>query len=188
VDEKFRKLQRNYLQQPADTETAASYIRILEQRLGVTPEDKRKIQVTDPTIPCLLCEKPIPKEHVVTLMPDEPWVEIVERNTPGREGTPSVRMNNPWQGVSVSTYGNYGSQVLDMHSIYFYICDGCIIRHSHKMFHYGDEYDRGEGIQNARDHFEAWFKGLKEHRAKEDPDGKQEDTYMQAVSPYFDDF
>jgi len=93
-------------------------------------------------------------------------------------------MANPWQGVSVSTSGNYGSQVIDMHSVYFYICDGCIIKNSHKMFHYGERYDTGEGIQNARDYFESWFKLLQKNRTEEPPDS--EDTYMQAVAPYFD--
>ena len=95
-----------------------------------------------------------------------------------------VSMANPWQGVSVSTSGNYGSQVIDMHSVYFYICDGCIIKNSHKMFHYGERYDTGEGIQNARDYFESWFKLLQKNRTEEPPDS--EDTYMQAVAPYFD--
>lgn len=180
MDEKFRKLQRDYLRQTTDAEAAAAYIRILEQRLGVVPETKRRIQPTDETIPCLLCEKPISKEGFA---PDQPWVEL--RNG---ENRPPVSMTNPWQGVSVSTSGNYGSQVIDMHSVFFYICDGCIIRHSHKMFHYGDRYDKGEGIQNARDHFELWLKTLKENRAKEMQEGgpQEEDTYMQAIAPYFD--
>jgi len=44
MDERFRKLQRDYLRQTTDAEAAAAYIRVLEQRLGVVPEEKRKVQ------------------------------------------------------------------------------------------------------------------------------------------------
>jgi len=183
VDEKFRKLQRNYLLHTDDVEAAASYIRILEQRLGVLPAEKKKVQPTDETIPCLLCEKPIPKERQSEVV----WVELqenVEATDPlsTTPTPPRVSMTNPWQGVSVSTSGNYGSQVIDMHSVYFYICDGCIIGNSHKMFHYGSRYDTGEGIQNARDYFESWLKKL-----KESPHHPSEDDYLQTIEPYFED-
>jgi len=171
MDEKLRKLQRAY-HANNDAASAANYIRALEQLLSIKPEFKKRVENTDETLPCLLCEKPLQKEDGNG---NRPWLELVDVG-----GEQRVNMANPWQGVSVSTSGNYGSQVLDMHSVFFYMCDECIIRNSHKMLHYGERYDKGEGIQNAREYYEQWFKSLINNR-----NGNVGDSYMKSVSPYF---
>lgn len=168
MDEKFRKRQRNYKASPNDAEAAAEYIRALEQQLGIEPETKHRVKVMDTTIPCLLCEKPISKCY------DEErgWVY----------GDTYIAMNNPLRAVAISTDGNYGSQVLDGDVLYFVICDACIVKHSHKMFHTPESRNRQE-IVNGRDYFEGWFKMLKEAPHHQDSN----DPYMLDIRPYFEE-
>lgn len=165
MDERFRKLQRAWGTSP-DLESAGKYIHALEQRLGIRPETKVRVKPDDKTIPCLLCEKPLEREGATRMENDWIWGDEEGRC-----------LENPCNAVSVSTDGNYGSQVLDLSGrAFFYICDGCLIRHSNKMFFIEDGSDE---VQNARDYYEAWIKALRERNPSYD-------EYTNTVGAYFE--
>ena len=136
-----------------------------------------KLQTTDETVPCLLCDKPL--EKVYKKDEPSPWIDI-EHDGPASQ-------KDPWQGVSVHTSGNYGSQVLDMDSLFFWICDGCIIKNSHKML-YRARQDRrkADEVQNARDQFEQWLELLNKNNQEEiEEHSKPGSNYLNTIKPYF---
>lgn len=182
MDEKFRQRQRAHQRDPQDIQEALAYIQALEQKLGIQPENKRRMAPDDPSVICLMCEREIESAGGSDT---RLWVEIDTRPDGRRE---SLMMINPWQAISLTTRGNYGSQILDGETLFFYICDGCIIRHSHKMLFrpdtafFGTPVAQEDKICNARDHFEEWYAALKERRKDLllDPD-----SYIQTIKPYF---
>lgn len=136
MDDKLRKAQRQY---KSVGDNASEYIRVLEQRLGIIPEFKGKIQNSDPTVVCLICEKDIQRDE--TTESDKNWIYFHNKQ---------LCLTNPEDAVSVYCNGNYGSRVLDGSKIFFYICDDCLINNSHKMF-FISEYGPGRTIENARE-------------------------------------
>lgn len=153
MDQRLRNAKNAYSKNNTDPEIAAAYIRALEQLMAIkTPV--AKVQVTDKTIPCLLCEKQL---EMADPPGDGPWVSVSQQNiTP--DGTPRTHIANPNDGISVSTNGNWGSRVLDGDIIYFFICDDCVCINSHKMFLRDIEGflepEKRDEIFNAKDVFD----------------------------------
>lgn len=177
MDEKFRKKQRAYQAKPNDATVAAEYIRSLEQKLGIEPEIKHKVQPTDTTMPCLMCEKQLTKASEGWTDSPE-WTYIAELHS----GEKYLGVESPWQGVHISTQGNYGSQVIDGDgTLHFYICDGCIIKHSHKMLYVECRSKDKLQTENGREMFEGWLKAIQEKPNHQDP----EDSYLKSIRPYF---
>ncbi len=137
----------------------------------------KRAELDSNTIPCLLCERDVQMGHPNTSLTD-------------------IEKSNFDQGVECRTHGNYGSQVWDMDgTIFFVICDGCLVKHSAKMLvkerdHSETNKEFGEvlkgknpkpiykPVRNARDYYDEWFKWLDEKYN----DG---DSYYDDVSPYF---
>lgn len=136
----------------------------------------KRAELNSKSIPCLMCEQDVHMGHPNTSLED-------------------IEKSNFDQGVECRTYGNYGSQVWDMTgTIFFVICDGCLVKHSSKMLVKEREPQNAEDfasvmkgvnpparhkpVRNARDYYDEWFKWLNE---KYD-DG---DSYYDDVSPYF---
>lgn len=116
-------------------------------------------------VPCLLCE-----QDIQMICPRHTLKDIEEASFD--------------RGVECRTYGNYGSQVWDTYgTIFFAICDGCLVKHSHKLLlkepDKPDNLDKPE-IKNAQDYYLEWFKWLSECGAY-----KVGDRYFDDVSPYF---
>lgn len=170
MDEKLRKAKRNF-EQTQDLESAQQYIRLLEQYRPVKMPHA-KVQNTDKTMPCIICEKQLDQEGSKH-EEEHKWVREHEE---GR-----FWIANTWQGVAIRTSGNYGSQVLDMHTVFFYICDECIIRNSHKMLHYGENSEGRDDIKNAREYYEAWVAALEENQVE-----NVVDTYYETIRKYFE--
>lgn len=174
MDEKFRQAQRAY-NVNGDIQSASLYIKALEQKLGIQQENKRRIALNDTYATCLICEREI--EECGDFSETE-WISRISRATDSRS---DVLMKNPWQAVSMSTSGNYGSQVLDGDSVYFYICDECLIRQSHKMFytpHQGKDFN----IVNASEHFEKWFEEIINSPVHNSPN---DSDYLKQIRKYF---
>jgi hypothetical protein len=62
--------------------------------------------------------------------------------------------------------------------IHFVLCDGCLVRNSHKMI----QFDANGEARNARERFMEWYQGVK--REWEHP---LEESYGVAVSRYFEE-
>jgi len=196
-DEVLRRLRREHQQSPDDPVARDRYMAELERVVGLRPRKAPRVELTDRTVPCLICEKPVELERYEGHEPTA--VDIVKSN---------FDQGAHCRGVRCRTGGNYGCQVIDMDGwLHFVICDGCIVRHSAKMLYEAyravtdaegklvenDEPEHpGEWgrmvfkhewlpVVNARDHFEEWFRGLKEKR-----DGNF-DEYMKDISPHFED-
>ena len=120
----------------------------------------KRAETDNNSIPCLLCEKDVQMRAPETSLAD------IERASFD-------------YGVECRTYGNYGSQVWDMSgTIFFVICDGCLIQHSAKMLVKEQEPQnakdfatlmKGENpiprykpIRNAKDYYDEWHKWLDE--------------------------
>jgi hypothetical protein len=125
-----------------------------------TPSNK--VGLDDKTFPCLICEKSVA-------------VEFDEYTAKDIATAPFDR------GVECRTSGNYGSQVLDMDgTVYFILCDRCLIRNSHKMLKLS-KYGKFAGIlTNARDVYDEWFQSIKDSH-------EIGDSYMKDIGPYFEE-
>jgi hypothetical protein len=182
-DEILRRLRRERRENPDDPVLRDRYIAELERVVGLEPRKMLRVELTDRSVPCLICEKPVELEHYE-----------------GHEPTAADIVNsNFYNGAHVRGFqcwssGNYGCQVLDMGgTINFVLCDGCLIRHSSKMI-YEDHRDRDAfmhaafPVVNARDYYEDWLQRLKESHAEE-PNGRRGpgERYMRDVSPHFED-
>lgn len=164
MDAKLRQAQRDF-HKDKDLEAAERYIRLLEQQHTTT--EHKKVQNTDPTFPCLLCEKDIHPEGGEVTIDGSQHEWILHPN----------HRALPHRAVAVHTYGNYGSQVLDdTFPLYFYICDSCVVRNSHKML----QMDDGK-VKNAREVFDTWFTELHQTNG----DGEL-DSFLESVKGYFD--
>lgn len=108
----------------------------------------RKVQPTDKSAPCIICEKEVKME----------WFLNADLN--------DISSGAFDRGVHCLTSGNYGSQVHDADGyIHFLICDGCMIRHSNKMLW---QRDRNSPVKSARDHHDEWYEAVS-RRALNEP-------------------
>jgi hypothetical protein len=143
----------------------------------------KRAETTNKTIPCLMCENDVHMEV-----------------SPNTSSLADIEQSNFDRGVECRTYGNYGSQVWDMSgTIFFVICDGCLIKHSNKMLVKERERQTAEDhaaimkgvnpparykpVRNARDYYDDWYAWLDEKYKEEE---NKEDSYYRSVSPYFE--
>lgn len=150
MDQRLRNAQNAYSKNNTDPEIAAAYIRALEQLMAIrTPV--AKVNATDKTIPCVICEQQLEMADP----PNRPWVRVSYEHRINE--IPTTHIANPSKGISVSTCGNYGSQVLDGDVLYFFICDECVLINGHKMFFRDMEGwiipEKRDEIYNAQDVF-----------------------------------
>ena len=135
----------------------------------------KRAELDSKSIPCLMCEKDVQVGYPKTSLAD-------------------IEKSNFDQGVECRTHGNYGSQVWDMSgTIFFVICDGCLVKHSAKMLvkerlpQTAEDHavimggknpePRYSSVRNARDYYDEWYKWLDENH-------KKGDTYYDDVSPH----
>jgi hypothetical protein len=103
-------------------------------------------------IPCLLCECDMPVQNPSSTLAD-------------------IRSSNFDNGVECRTQGNYGSSRWDMNgTIYFVICDSCLVNHSNKMIVIegdGCPWTKGQPnkpARNGKEYFDAWEKQVEQDR------------------------
>lgn len=124
----------------------------------------RKVQPSDKSAPCVICEKEVKLE----------WFLNADLN--------DISSGAFDRGVHCLTSGNYGSQVHDVDGyIHFLICDGCLIRHSNKMV-WQERYD--SKIISARDHHDEWYEAVSQRALEEDyPVDPVITSYFQIQNP-----
>lgn len=123
--------------------------------------EKQRASPTDHAIQCLVCDKDIK----LVFYPDS---DLTSFSSAAFDG-----------GVSCSTSGNYGSQVLDGDAYaHFVVCDSCWIKKSHKMLISTTK----KQWHNARDFYEDWLSRLSENPQTEDLK-----NYLKAITPYFNE-
>lgn len=120
----------------------------------------KRAETDNKSIPCLLCEKDVGMGHPNTSLKD-------------------IEQANFDYGVECRTHGNYGSRVWDLSgTIFFVICDSCLVKHSAKMLVKERERQtpedlallmKGENppprykpVRNAKDYYDEWHKWLEE--------------------------
>ena len=132
-----------------------------------------KADPNDNKMPCLMCEKPLET-------PEDCKHETIDPTMK------NIKYLNFKRGVHCCTYGNYGSQVLDLdREVHFAICDACMIRHSNKMLSKPsrETIEASTGLintdmVNAREHYELWFSQIEKANSKDD-------QYVRDIKPYF---